>query len=148
MSHLETFALSLQSTRRMVENSNKSKDAGIRTLVMLDEQGEQLDKIEENMQRVNRGIEDAEKNLEGLEKCCGLFVLPWKNLTNDQRETQMEENIGEVMGVMTNLRNMAIDIGAEFKSQNKQITRINNMAISNEARVELANKRANKILKN
>ena len=29
------------------------------------------------MDRINAAMRDAEKNLEGLEKCCGLCVLPW-----------------------------------------------------------------------
>lgn len=39
---------------------------------------EQLDRIEEGMNQISVDMEDAEKNLEGLEKCCGLCVLPWK----------------------------------------------------------------------
>ena len=62
----------------MLELCEESQDAGIKTLVMLDEQGEQLDRIEEGNDRINEDMRDAEKNLEGLEKCCGLFVLPWK----------------------------------------------------------------------
>lgn len=30
------------------------------------------------MDQINQDMRDAEKNLEGLEKCCGLCVLPWK----------------------------------------------------------------------
>ncbi len=55
----------------------ESKEAGIKTLVMLDEQGEQLDRIEEGADKINQDMKEAEKNLEGLEKCCGLCVLPW-----------------------------------------------------------------------
>lgn len=39
---------------------------------------EQLDAIDVGMDRINAEMRDAEKNLEGLEKCCGLCVLPWK----------------------------------------------------------------------
>jgi hypothetical protein len=39
---------------------------------------EQLDAIDSGMDRINAEMRDAEKNLEGLEKCCGLCVLPWK----------------------------------------------------------------------
>jgi synaptosomal-associated protein 25 len=42
---------------------------------------EQLDRIEEGMDQINQDMRDAEKNLEGLEKCCGLCVLPWKRYT-------------------------------------------------------------------
>lgn len=37
----------------------------------------------------------------------------------------MEQNIGEVSGMIGNLRNMAIDMGNEIGSQNRQIDRIN-----------------------
>lgn len=30
------------------------------------------------MDQINQDMRDAEKNLEGMEKCCGLCVLPWK----------------------------------------------------------------------
>lgn len=39
---------------------------------------EQLDRIEDGMNQINADMRDAEKNLKGLEKCCGLCVLPWK----------------------------------------------------------------------
>lgn len=39
---------------------------------------EQLDRVEEGMDQINQDMRDAEKNLEGMEKCCGLCVLPWK----------------------------------------------------------------------
>lgn len=183
---------SLESTRRMLSMCEESKDAGIRTLVMLDEQGEQLDRIEEGMDQINQDMRDAEKNLEGLEKCCGLCVLPWKRsknfekggdyagtwgknedgkvnadgprvvvgdqnqgptggyitrITNDAREDEMEQNIGEVGGMIGNLRNMAIDMGNEIGGQNRQIDRINQKATSNEVRITEANKRADKLLK-
>nr|XP_022334473.1 synaptosomal-associated protein 25-like isoform X10 [Crassostrea virginica] len=183
---------SLESTRRMLNMCEESKEAGIKTLVMLDEQGEQLDRIEEGMDQINQDMRDAEKNLEGLEKCCGLCVLPWKRaknfekggaydktwkasedgkvntngprvivgenagpqgpiitrITNDAREDEMEENLTQVSGMLGNLRNMAIDMGSEIESQNRQIDRINNKGTHLNDRVETANKRANKILRN
>ncbi|CAF1201611.1 unnamed protein product [Adineta steineri] len=76
---------SLEATRRMLGLCEESKEAGIRTLVMLDEQGEQLDAIDAGMDRINAEMRDAEKNLEGLEKCCGLCVLPWKRSKNVEK---------------------------------------------------------------
>jgi len=183
---------SLEATRRILNLAEESKDAGIRTLVMLDEQGEQLDRIDEGMDQINQDMKDAEKNLEGMEKCCGLCVLPWKKaknfekgseyantwnksedgkvntdgprvvvgdqmgpsggfitkITNDAREEEMENNISEVSGMIGNLRNMAVDMGNEIESQNRQIDRINQKAGSLDTRVQMANKRANKILRN
>lgn len=40
----------------------------------LDEQGEQLDRVEENLDQINVDMREAERNLTGLEKCCGLCV--------------------------------------------------------------------------
>lgn len=67
---------SLESTRRMLALCDESKDAGIRTLVGLDEQGEQLDKIEEDLDKINVDMREAEKNLTGMEKCCGICTFP------------------------------------------------------------------------
>ncbi|XP_072170220.1 synaptosomal-associated protein 25-like isoform X1 [Diadema setosum] len=76
---------SLESTRRMLQMAEESQDMGIKTLVMLDEQGEQLDRIEEGMDQINTDMREAEKNLTGLEKCCGICVCPWKKLTNFEK---------------------------------------------------------------
>lgn len=39
---------------------------------------EQLERIEENMDKIRADMMDAEKALSGMEKCCGICVLPWK----------------------------------------------------------------------
>ncbi|PSN29170.1 Synaptosomal-associated protein 25 [Blattella germanica] len=120
------------------------------------------------MDQINADMREAEKNLTGMEKCCGLCVLPcnksasfkedegtWKGnddgkvvnnqpqrvmddrnglgpqggyiarITNDAREDEMEENMGQVNTMIGNLRNMAIDMGSELENQNRQIDRIN-----------------------
>ena len=46
-------------------------------------------------------------------------------ITNDAREEEMEGNMGQVSTMVGNLRNMAIDMGSEIESQNRQIDRIN-----------------------
>uniref|UniRef100_F6U5E7 Synaptosomal-associated protein n=1 Tax=Ornithorhynchus anatinus TaxID=9258 RepID=F6U5E7_ORNAN len=56
--------------------SPQSKDAGIRTLVMLDEQGEQLDRIDEGLDQITQDMKEAEKNLTDMAKCCGLCACP------------------------------------------------------------------------
>ncbi|XP_018574487.1 synaptosomal-associated protein 25 isoform X3 [Anoplophora glabripennis] len=181
---------SLESTRRMLALCEESHEVGMKTLVMLDEQGEQLDRIEDGMDQINTDMREAEKNLTGMEKCCGLCVLPcqkgssfkedegtWKGnddgkvvnnqpqrmmddrngmgpqggyigrITNDAREDEMEENVGQVNTMIGNLRNMAIDMGSELENQNRQVDRINLKGESNETRIAVANQRANKLLK-
>ncbi|KAF2360312.1 SNAP-25 [Trinorchestia longiramus] len=157
---------------------------------MLGEQGEQLDRIEEGMDQINQDMKEAEKNLSGMEKCCGIFALPWKKMkefrdddstwkdkgdgvvdgqpgriidstnavpsgamqisriTNDAREDEMEENLGQVNTMVENLRNMAIDMGSEIDSQNTQISRLDAKASSNADRLKQANTRAETLLKN
>ncbi|KAI4467761.1 synaptosomal associated protein [Holotrichia oblita] len=46
-------------------------------------------------------------------------------ITNDAREEEMEENVGQVNTMIGNLRNMALDMGSELENQNRQIDRIN-----------------------
>lgn len=185
---------SLESTRRMLNLMEESKEAGIRTLVALDDQGEQLDRIEEDMDRINADMKEAEKNLSGMEKCCGICVLPWKKvsikddsdnawknnddgkivnnqpqrvidereragkgappqsgyiarITNDAREDEMDENLGQVNSMLGNLRNMALDMGSELENQNIQIDRINAKGDANNERMTGVNKRANNLLK-
>lgn len=65
-----------------------SKEAGIRTLVALDEQGEQLDRVEEDMDKINTDMKEAEKALTGMEQCCGLCTCP----CNKSKEFQEDES--------------------------------------------------------
>ncbi|XP_065563295.1 synaptosomal-associated protein 25-like isoform X1 [Artemia franciscana] len=83
---------SLDSTRRMLQLCEESQDVGAKTLVNLEKQGEQLDRIEEGMDQINCDMKEAEKNLEGMEKCCGLCVLPC------QKGTQFKEDEGTWKG--------------------------------------------------
>ncbi|KAM9466876.1 synaptosomal-associated protein 25-B [Clarias gariepinus] len=176
---------SLESTRRMLQLVEESKDAGIRTLVMLDEQGEQLERIEEGMDQINKDMKEAEKNLTDLGNLCGICPCPcnklkergqnWGNnqdgvvssqparvvdereqmaisggfirrVTNDARENEMDENLEQVGSIIGNLRHMALDMGNEIDTQNRQIDRIMEMADSNKTRIDEANQRATKML--
>ena len=44
---------------------------------MLNDQGEQLDRVEGHLDKINADMKDADKALTGMEKWCGLFVCPW-----------------------------------------------------------------------
>lgn len=56
-------------------------------------------------------------------------------ITNDARETEMEDNMGQVNTMIGNLRNMAIDMGSELENQNRQIDRINRKVSNRKWRV-------------
>ncbi|XP_013773265.1 synaptosomal-associated protein 25-like isoform X1 [Limulus polyphemus] len=91
---------SLESTRRMLTLCEESQDVGVKTLVMLDEQGEQLDRVEENMDKINADMKEAEKNLTGMEKCCGLCVCPWAKVKTfrENMSTWKGNEDGKVVG--------------------------------------------------
>ncbi|XP_040929270.1 uncharacterized protein LOC114868186 isoform X2 [Betta splendens] len=66
--------------RRANRITDESKDAGIKTVVRLYEQGEQLERIEEGMDAVHRDMREAEQNLSHMAQCCGLCVWPMRRL--------------------------------------------------------------------
>ena len=69
-------------------------------------------------------------------------------ILDDAREDEMEENMGDIAGLVGNLKNMAVDMGTEIDAQNRQLDRINDKGESLTARVETADKRAKNILRN
>lgn len=77
---------SLESTRRMINLCEESQSAGIKTLEMLEQQGEQLNRVEEGLDGMHTEMRQAEKHLTGMEKWCGLCVCPW-NRTAKVRDT-------------------------------------------------------------
>ncbi|KAF4017343.1 hypothetical protein G4228_008798 [Cervus hanglu yarkandensis] len=137
---------SLESTRRILGLAIESQDAGIKTITILDEQGEQLKRIEEGMDQINKDMREAEKTLTELNKCCGLCVCPCSSITNDAREDEMEENLTQVGDILGNLKNMALDMGNEIEAQNRQIERITEKADTNKDRIDNANARAKKLI--
>jgi len=77
---------SLESTRRMINLCEESQSAGIKTLEMLEHQGEQLERVEEGLDNMNSEMKQAEKHITGMEKWCGICVCPW-NRTQKVRDT-------------------------------------------------------------
>uniref|UniRef100_A0A3Q2UBZ5 Multifunctional fusion protein n=1 Tax=Fundulus heteroclitus TaxID=8078 RepID=A0A3Q2UBZ5_FUNHE len=147
---------------------------------------QQLERIEEGMDQINKDMMDAEKNLNNLGQFCGLCSCPcnkfkgggqtWgtnqdgvvnsqpgarvvdereqmaisggfiRRVTDDARENEMDENLEQVGGIIGNLRHMALDMGQEIDTQNRQIERIMEKADSNKTRIDEANQRATKML--
>jgi len=82
---------SLQSTRNMVRLLEESQDAGVKTLENLHRQGEQLDRVEDNFDQMNQDMREAERNMNQMEKCCGLCILPWKRSKAVKASTKYEK---------------------------------------------------------
>lgn len=51
-------------------------------------------------------------------------------VTDDARENEMDENLEQVGGIIGNLRHMALDMGNEIDTQNRQIDRIMDKVLS------------------
>ena len=71
---------SRDATRRMLSIMHETEDTGARTMEMLDEQGEQLNRIEDGMDTINKDMKEAERHLTQLEKCCGCCTCPWQKV--------------------------------------------------------------------
>ncbi|CAF0833310.1 unnamed protein product [Rotaria sordida] len=183
---------SLESTRRMIGFVAESQEIGSNTMVMLDEQGEKLKRIETGLDNIHAGMTEAEKNLTNLQKCCGLCVLPWQRfrtqhrpysngssafnsetsspttkepklriasdegmpnggyinrITNDDRETEMDDNLTLVSSYLGNLKNMALDMGDTITEQTDRTERITKKTEAGMQRVEGANKKAQYLIR-
>ncbi|XP_030211847.1 synaptosome associated protein 23.1 isoform X1 [Gadus morhua] len=85
---------SLESTRRMRMMAEETRETGGKTMVMLDEQGEQLKRAEEGMDQINQDMRQAEKNLKDLSKCCGLCVCPCDRVTSIEKDSRYKRTWG------------------------------------------------------
>ncbi|XP_059208550.1 synaptosomal-associated protein 23-like isoform X2 [Centropristis striata] len=85
---------SLESTRRMLQMAEESKQTGANTLVMLDQQGEQLKRVDEGMDQINHDMRQAEKNLTDLSKCCGLCVCPCDRVSSIEHDSKYKKTWG------------------------------------------------------
>ena len=82
---------SLDSTRRMKSMCEEAKDSGIKTLVMLDHQGEQFEKFEGGMDNINSDMRLAEQALKSMDLLCGIFPKFWKKSTGFKEDDAVWE---------------------------------------------------------
>ncbi|XP_004644624.1 synaptosomal-associated protein 23-like isoform X2 [Octodon degus] len=146
---------SLESTRKMLDLAVQSEDAGIQTITMLGEQGEQLNCIVEGMDQINKDIRETEKTLTEFNKCCGLCVCLCsrtknfeciKQITTDAREEEMQENLTQVGSILGNLKKMASDMGNKIEVQNRQIDAITKKVDTSKDHIDVANTEAKKLI--
>ncbi|CAG5107021.1 hypothetical protein G9C98_004115 [Cotesia typhae] len=163
----QTTDESLESTRRMLALCEESHEVGMKSLVMLDEQGEQLDRIEEGMDQINADMREAEKNLTGMEKCCGICVLPcnkgasfkedegtWKGnddgkVVNNQPQRVMDDRngLGPQGGYIAKINNDARENEMEdnMGQVSTMIGNLRNMAIDMGSELENQNRQIDRI---
>ncbi len=68
-------------------------------------------------------------------------------ITNDDRETEMDDNLQLVHSYLGNLKNIALDMNDTITNQNQQIGRIADKTDAGTDRVTAANKQAQSILR-
>jgi len=179
---------SLESTRNMVNMMEESNTTGAKTIEMLENQGEQLNRIEKGLDDINADMKQAEQHITQMEKFCGLCLMPWnrrkkikdvddaayekvtkdgsvvtrqppgasqgasssgpyiQRITNDAREDEMEDNMGQVGSMLGNLKDMASTMGEEIDRQNRQIDKIGAKAQVADTKVGSATKRTDKLI--
>ncbi|CAD6199412.1 unnamed protein product [Caenorhabditis auriculariae] len=86
----------LDSSRKMVIELETINEEGFHTLAALEEQDEQLDKIEENLTRVNADLNVVSRNIHNMEEFCGcgfktLLCYPFRCLRKNKRNVAKEE---------------------------------------------------------
>ena len=67
-------------------------------------------------------------------------------ITNDSREDEMEQNLSEVSNAVGCLRDMAVQIGNQVNSHNRQLDRIQAKTEANAVSVKEAEARASKLI--
>lgn len=65
---------SLDATRRMLATAEETREVGAKTLQELDEQGDKLRKVNQDLNVINHDMKAAEKTLTQMEKCCGCIT--------------------------------------------------------------------------
>uniref|UniRef100_A0A3Q3EX33 Synaptosomal-associated protein n=1 Tax=Labrus bergylta TaxID=56723 RepID=A0A3Q3EX33_9LABR len=93
MSNMDDMTVE-QITMRANQVTDESKQTGVNTMVMLDEQGEQLKRVDEGMDQINQDMRQAEKNLTDLSKCCGLCVCPCDRVSSIEHDSRYKRTWG------------------------------------------------------
>uniref|UniRef100_A0A8C8C9M2 Synaptosomal-associated protein n=1 Tax=Oncorhynchus tshawytscha TaxID=74940 RepID=A0A8C8C9M2_ONCTS len=81
-------------TMRANQVTDETRETGVNTIDMLDQQGEQLRRTEEGMDQINEDMRKAEKNLTDLSKCCGLCVCPCDRVTSIEHDSKYKRTWG------------------------------------------------------
>uniref|UniRef100_G3PAP7 Synaptosomal-associated protein n=1 Tax=Gasterosteus aculeatus aculeatus TaxID=481459 RepID=G3PAP7_GASAC len=83
-----------QMAMRANHVTDESKQTGANTMVILDQQGEQLKRVDEGMDQINQDMRQAERNLTDLSKCCGLCVCPCDRVSSIENDSKYKRTWG------------------------------------------------------
>ncbi|CAI2357002.1 unnamed protein product [Caenorhabditis sp. 36 PRJEB53466] len=87
---------SLESTIQMIRDLDQMNMDGVQTVAALEDQDEQLDKIEENLSKVNADLNVVSHNVTDMEHYCGcnifrILCTPFKYFRKRERDIIKEE---------------------------------------------------------
>eukprot|EP01137_Pigoraptor_chileana_P012436 Opistho-2@64818 len=90
---------SLEATRRMRQMAEQSREVGAKTLEELNVQGEKLNRIDNNLDKINADMRQAERHITNMEKCCGLCVCPCNRHKNfEKSDIYLKSEFGKKSG--------------------------------------------------
>ncbi|CAI5455369.1 unnamed protein product [Caenorhabditis angaria] len=116
---------SLESTRHMLQDLDQMNNEGFRTLAALEDQDEQLDKIEEHLTTVNKDLNVVSDNVNDMEHYCGcsffkLLCAPIKCLRKKRERDQIKEEVLEHMANSMSNSSGEKEAVVTFRSSNKR----------------------------
>jgi synaptosomal-associated protein 25 len=123
---------SLDSTRRMIALCEDSQASGAKTLNALDHQGEQLNRVEEDMDKINAEMKQAEKHLKGMEKWCGLCIFPWNRTRKVRDDDTWKKPNDDKSGASAGVGRQPGPSSSGSRPDGPMIQRINNDAREDE----------------
>lgn len=75
----------LEASRNIKRIAFETEDIAGKTLTNLHEQGQNINKIDKTLDGIDNKIDEAEDGMNQLDKCCGLFICPWKRVRGTKK---------------------------------------------------------------
>ena len=72
----------------------QTQDVGNSTMVELERQGEKLNEANAGMDRIHVQAQEAQQNLDELDKCCGLCICPWNRYRGPKTSMEKAKDSG------------------------------------------------------
>ncbi|KAG1971543.1 synaptosomal-associated protein 25 isoform SNAP25B [Pimephales promelas] len=82
---------STKSCRLILQMTEETVNVGNKTITMLDEQGEKLMNVKQEVGQITHDMEQARKNLNELSKCCGLCLWPWNRVKSSKSNRRCKQ---------------------------------------------------------
>ena len=97
----------------------EAKDSGIKTLVMLDDQGEQLEKFEKGVDGINADMRLAEEALKSMDLLCGIFPKFWKKSGGFKEDDAIwgDQKVRKKRPIVSSLKGFSVQMSNPLNSE-------------------------------